>query len=116
MRKTGITLQNSRNPPMGRNFAWLTSERVLNKTCDAIINKNYIFNINMVYLVYGAGSNDIISILTAFITGCRGWDSINRQIDRTDHAVPLRFFADIFYLRERSYERGLYLIAVLTAV
>ena len=27
MRKTGITLQNSRNPPMGRNFAWLTSER-----------------------------------------------------------------------------------------
>ena len=40
MRKTGITLQNSRNPPMGRNFAWLTSERVLNKTCDAIINEN----------------------------------------------------------------------------
>ena len=22
MRKTGITLQNSRNPPMGRNFTW----------------------------------------------------------------------------------------------
>ena len=22
IRKTGITLQNSRNPPMGRNFAW----------------------------------------------------------------------------------------------
>ena len=22
MRQTGITLQNSRNPPMGRNFAW----------------------------------------------------------------------------------------------
>ena len=39
MRKTGITLQNSRNPPMGRNFAWLTSEHVLNKTWDAIINE-----------------------------------------------------------------------------
>ena len=32
MRKTGITLQNSRNPPMDHNFAWLISERVLNKT------------------------------------------------------------------------------------
>ena len=39
MRKTGITLQNIKNPPMGRNFAWLTSERVLNKTCDATINE-----------------------------------------------------------------------------
>ena len=39
MENTGITLQNSRNPPMGRNFAWLTSERVLNETCDAIINE-----------------------------------------------------------------------------
>ena len=52
MRKTGITLQNIKNPPVGRNnFAWLTSERVLNKTCDATINENFIFNINMVYLV-----------------------------------------------------------------
>ena len=39
MRKTGITLQNSRNPSMGHNFAWLTSERVLNQTCDAKINE-----------------------------------------------------------------------------
>ena len=39
MRKTGITLQNSRDPSMGRNFAWLISERVLNKTCDAKINE-----------------------------------------------------------------------------
>ena len=39
MRKTGITLQNIKNPPMGRNFASLTSERVLNKTCDATINE-----------------------------------------------------------------------------
>ena len=39
MRKTGITLQKGRNPPVGRNFAWLTSECVLNKTCDAIINE-----------------------------------------------------------------------------
>ena len=38
-RKTGTTLQNSRDPSMGRNFAWLTSERVLNKTCDAKINE-----------------------------------------------------------------------------
>ena len=39
MRKTGITLQNSRDPSMGRNFASFTSERVLNKTCDAQINE-----------------------------------------------------------------------------
>ena len=51
MRKTGITLPNIKIPPMSRNFAWLTSERVLNKTCDATKNENYIFNINMVYLV-----------------------------------------------------------------
>ena len=51
MRKTGITLQNIKNPPVGRNFAWLTSERILNKICDATINENDIFNINMVYLV-----------------------------------------------------------------
>ena len=55
MRKTRITLQNSRNPPVGRNFAWLISKRVLNKTCDAIINDNYIFNINLVYLFRGRG-------------------------------------------------------------
>ena len=40
MQKNEITLQKSRNPPMSRNFAWLTSERILNKTCDAIINEN----------------------------------------------------------------------------
>ena len=40
MRKTGIIFQNSRHPSQGRNFAWLTSERVLNKTCDVIINEN----------------------------------------------------------------------------
>ena len=39
MRKTEITLQNSRDPSMGRNFAWLTSEHVLNKTSDAKINE-----------------------------------------------------------------------------
>ena len=39
MRKTGITLQNIKNPPMGRNFAVFTSERVLNKTSDATINE-----------------------------------------------------------------------------
>ena len=39
MRKTGITLQNSRDPSVDRNFAWLTSERVLNKTCDSKINE-----------------------------------------------------------------------------
>ena len=39
MRKTGITLQNSRNQRIARNFAWLTSERALNKTWDAIINE-----------------------------------------------------------------------------
>ena len=39
IRKIGITLQNSRDPSVGRNFAWLTSERVLNKTCDAKINE-----------------------------------------------------------------------------
>ena len=38
MQKTGITLQNSRNPSMDRNFAWLTCKRVLNKTCDVMIN------------------------------------------------------------------------------
>ena len=51
MRKTGITLQNSRNPPVGHNFTWLTSEHVLNKTRDAIINEKYIFNHNVLYLV-----------------------------------------------------------------
>ena len=39
IRKTGITLQNSRDPSMGRNFAWLTSEHVLNKKHDAKINE-----------------------------------------------------------------------------
>ena len=39
MRKTGITLQNSRDQLMSRNFAWLTCERVLTKTSDAIINE-----------------------------------------------------------------------------
>ena len=34
-----LELQNIKNPPMGRNFAWLTSERVLNKTCDVTINE-----------------------------------------------------------------------------
>ena len=37
--KTGITLQNSRDPSVGRNFARPTSERVLNKTFDAKINE-----------------------------------------------------------------------------
>ena len=39
MRKTGITLKNSRDPSMGRNFAWRTCERILIKTCGAIINE-----------------------------------------------------------------------------
>ena len=38
-KKTGIIFQNSRDPSKGRNFTWLTSERVLNKTCGAIINE-----------------------------------------------------------------------------
>ena len=37
MRKTGITLQNSRDPSMSRNFAWLISQSILNKTFDAVI-------------------------------------------------------------------------------
>ena len=51
MRKTGIILQDNIALSKGRNIAWLISERVLNKSCDAIINENYIFDINMVYLV-----------------------------------------------------------------
>ena len=35
-----LELHYSRNPPMCRNSAWLTSERVLNKTWDAIISEN----------------------------------------------------------------------------
>ena len=45
-RKTGIMLQNSRDPSKGRNFTWFSSERVLKKKkkkkkkniCDDIIN------------------------------------------------------------------------------
>ena len=51
IRKTIIILQNSRDQSKSRNFAWLTLERVLNKTCDAIIKVKYIFSIKMVYLV-----------------------------------------------------------------
>ena len=36
--KNWNTLQNSRDPSMGRNFTWLTSECVLNKACDATTN------------------------------------------------------------------------------
>ena len=39
MLKTGIALQNSIDSSMVRNFAWFISERVLNKTFDAIINE-----------------------------------------------------------------------------
>ena len=42
MQKAGITLQKSRDPLKGRNVAWLTPERVLNKTCDDIMNKKII--------------------------------------------------------------------------
>ena len=37
--KTGITLQYNRDQSVGRYFTWLTSERVLNKICDDIINE-----------------------------------------------------------------------------
>ena len=41
MRKTGIkpVLQNSRDSSKAHNAAWFTSERVLNKTCDSIMNE-----------------------------------------------------------------------------
>ena len=75
MRKTGITLQNIKI------HQWVVMAHIrtcLNKTCDATVNENYIFNINMVYLVLGEGSNGIIITLTAFLKGCRGWDSVSR--------------------------------------
>ena len=39
LRKSGMSLQNSRDPSVGRNFACPTPECVLNKTCDAIANE-----------------------------------------------------------------------------
>ena len=42
MQKTGITLQNNRDPSVGRNFVSLTCKRILNKTCDVIINETYL--------------------------------------------------------------------------
>ena len=39
MRKTGIILQNSKDPLKGSNVTWPTLECVLNKTFDAIMNE-----------------------------------------------------------------------------
>ena len=57
MRRTGIILQNNKDPSKGRYFAWLTSERVQNKTCDAIKNEKLYLEYKHGVFSLGRGDN-----------------------------------------------------------